>query len=150
MLAHKASAQGAMVAEIVAGHRRRFDPAAIPAVCFTEPEIVSVGLTAAQAAERGIETVTGHFPFLANGRALSMDAGQDGGFVRTVARRDDGRCLGVQAAVAHASELSGAFVLALEMGATLEDIAGTIRAHPALGEAFHESALKALGHGSHF
>ncbi|CAO3436519.1 dihydrolipoyl dehydrogenase [Azospirillum doebereinerae] len=149
MLAHKASAQGAMVAEIIAGHRRRFDPAAIPAVCFTEPEIVSVGLTAAQAADQGIETATGQFPFLANGRALSMDAGQDSGFVRTVARRDDGRLLGVQAVGMHISELSGAFVLALEMGATLEDIANTIHAHPTLGEAFHESTLKALGHGIH-
>ena len=149
MLAHKASAQGVLVAEIIAGRHRRFTPAAIPAVCFTEPEIVSVGLTAAEAAAQGLEVLTGQFPFLASGRALSMEAGKDGGFLRVTARRDDRRLLGVQAVGAHVSELSGAFVQALEMGATLEDIAGTIHAHPTLGEAFHEAAEKALGHGIH-
>jgi dihydrolipoamide dehydrogenase len=149
MLAHKAFAQGEMVAEIIAGARRQFDPVAIPAVCFTEPEIVSVGLSPAEAGERGIEAITGQFPFAANGRALGMEAGEDGGFVRIVARADDHRVLGVQAVGAHISELVGEFTLALEMGALLEDVAGTIHAHPTLTEAFHEAALKGLGHAIH-
>ena len=149
MLAHKASAQGEMVAEIIAGQRRRFDPVAIPAVCFTEPEIVSAGLLPAEAEARGIEIITGMFPFMASGRALSMEAGNDGGFVRVVARRDDHRVLGIQAVGAHISEMSGEFIHALEMGAVLEDIAGTIHVHPTLTEAFHESALRALGHAIH-
>jgi hypothetical protein len=74
-----------------------------------------------------------------NGRALGMEAGEDGGFVRVVARSDDHRVLGVQAAGAHISELVGEFTLALEMGALLEDVAGTIHAHPTLTEAFHEA-----------
>ncbi len=149
MLAHKAFAQGEMVAEIIAGARRQFDPVAIPAVCFTEPEIVSVGLAPAEAGERGIEAIVGQFPFAANGRALGMEAGEDGGFVRVVARADDHRVLGVQAVGAHISELVGEFTLALEMGALLEDVAGTIHAHPTLTEAFHEAALRGLGHAIH-
>jgi len=147
MLAHRASAQGEMVAEIIAGHDRRFEPVAIPAVCFTEPEIVSVGLSPSEAEGRGLETVVGQFPFQANGRALSMEAGD--GFVRVVATREDHRLLGVQAVGAHVSELSAAFVTALEMGAVLEDIAGIIHAHPTLSEGFHEASLKALGHAIH-
>jgi dihydrolipoamide dehydrogenase len=146
MLAHKASAQGEMVAEIIAGHRRRFDPAAIPAICFTEPEIVSVGLDPAAA---GPDALVGLFPFQANGRALSTDAGADGGFVRVVARADNHRLLGVQAVGQHVSELSAAFTQALEMGAVLEDIAGVIPAHPSLGEAFHEAVLQSLGRAIH-
>ncbi len=142
MLAHRASAQGEMVAEIIAGKRRRFDPAAIPAICFTEPEIVAVGLD-----KPGEEHVVGQFPFMANGRALSMDAGE--GFVRTIAERNSGRIMGIQGVGKHISELAGEFVTLIEMGATLEDVAGIIHAHPTLGEAMHESALKALGHAIH-
>ena len=148
MLAHKASAQGEMVAEIIAGHRRRFDPAAIAAVCFTEPEIVSVGLLPDQAPE-GVETIVGQFPFQANGRALSMQAGDDGGFVRILARKSDHRILGIQAVGRHCSEFAGEFATLMEMGAVLEDVAGVIHVHPTLGEAIHESALKALGHAIH-
>jgi len=148
MLAHKASAQGEMVAEIIAGMKRRFDPAGIVAVCFTEPEIVSIGLTPDAVSEE-IETVTGQFPFQANGRALSMDAGAVGGFVRVVARKVDHRILGIQAVGKHVSEFAGEFATLLEMGAVLEDVAGIIHAHPTLGEAIHESALTALGHAIH-
>ncbi|MEW6596373.1 MAG: dihydrolipoyl dehydrogenase [Pseudomonadota bacterium] len=147
MLAHKASAQGEMVAEIIAGHNRRFDPVAIPAVCFTEPEIVSVGLSPREAEAQGIAVTVGLFPLAANGRALSMEAGK--GFVRVVAEASSHRVLGVQAVGRHVSELSGGFSHALEMGALLEDVAGTIHAHPTLGEAFHEASLKALGHAIH-
>jgi dihydrolipoamide dehydrogenase len=147
MLAHRASAQGEIVAEIIAGEDRRFDPAAIAAICFTEPEIISAGLSPAEARAQGHDIVVAMFPFSASGRALGMDAGE--GFVRIVARKDDHLVLGVQAVGAHASELSGEFAHALEMRAVLEDIAGTIHVHPTLSEAFHESALRALGHAIH-
>lgn len=149
MLAHKASAQAEMVAEIIAGKPRRFRPATIPAVCFTEPEIVTAGLLPNEAKAAGIDAVIGIFPLSANGRALSMEGGAEGGFVRTVARRDNNRIIGVQAVGLHVSELSGEFVHAIEMGAVLDDIAGTIHVHPTLTEAFHESALRALGHAIH-
>jgi dihydrolipoamide dehydrogenase len=149
LLAHKAMAQGEMVAEIIAGERRRFDPVAIAAVCFTEPEIVVVGLGPADPAIARQDTISATFPFAANGRSLTMDAGEEGGFVRVLARRDDHRIVGIQAVGAHISELAGEFSLALEMGAVLEDIAGTIHAHPTLGEAFHETALRTLGHALH-
>jgi dihydrolipoamide dehydrogenase len=148
MLAHKASAQGEMVAEIIAGQRRKFDPVAIPSVCFTEPEVVSVGVDPDIAAKTE-EVLVGQFPFQANGRALSMDAGAEGGFVRVVARKSDHRILGIQAVGKHISELSAQFVTIMEMGGVLEDVAGIIHAHPTLSEAFHESALKALGHAIH-
>ena len=147
MLEHKAATQGEMVAEIIAGKNRRFDPASIPAVCFTEPEIVSAGLLPTDPDAQGENIITAQFPFLANGRALSMDAGE--GFVRVIARRDDHRILGIQAVGAHVSELSGEFAHALEMGAVLEDVAGTIHVHPTLGEAFHEAVLRVLGHAIH-
>lgn len=144
MLAHKASAQGEMVAEIIAGKRRRFDATAIPAVCFTEPEIVSVGL-----GPDAPDTIVGLFPLAANGRALSMNAGNEGGFVRVIARASDRRIVGVQAVGPHIAELSAVFTTAIEMGAVVEDIAGMIYAHPTMGEAFHEASLKIMGHAIH-
>jgi dihydrolipoamide dehydrogenase len=149
MLEHKAAAQGDMVAEIIAGARRRFEPASIPAVCFTEPEVVSAGLLPNDPAAQRQDIITAIFPFAANGRALSMDVGDEGGFVRVLARKDDHRVLGIQAVGAHVSELSAEFSHALEMGAVLEDIAGTIHVHPTLSEAFHEASLRALGHAIH-
>lgn len=149
MLAHKASAQGEMVAEVISGKRRAFDPVAIPAIVFTEPEVVSVGLTPAEAKAAGEEIITGKFPLAANGRALTMEAEKTGGFVRVVARESDHVILGIQATGSHVSELSGEFVLALEMGAVLEDVAGTVHAHPTMTESFHEGVLKTLGHAIH-
>jgi dihydrolipoamide dehydrogenase len=147
MLAHRAMAQGEMVAEIVAGQRRVFDKACIPAVCFTDPEIVTAGLSAAAAREAGHHVQIGQFPFAANGRAMTLE-GEDG-FVRIVARADNHLVLGVQAVGQGVSELAAAFGLALEMGARLEDVAATIHAHPTLGEAFPEAAFAALGHALH-
>ncbi len=108
MLEHKAATQGEMVVEIIAGKKRRFAPASIPAVCFTEPEIVSAGLLPSDAAAMGDNVITAVFPFAANGRALSMDAGD--GFVRILARKDDHRVLGIQAVGQHVAELSGEFL----------------------------------------
>ena len=149
MLAHKASAQGEMVAEIIAGHEREFDKVAIPAIVFTEPEIISVGLTPQEAEERGEQVVVGKFPLAASGRALSIEAEKTGGFVRVTARESDHVILGVQAVGTHVAEMHAEFVLALEMGALLEDVAGTVHAHPTMSEAFHESVLKTLGHAIH-
>ncbi|HEY3814261.1 MAG TPA: dihydrolipoyl dehydrogenase [Caulobacteraceae bacterium] len=148
MLAHKGSAQGEVVAEIIAGHRRTFDPVAIAAVCFTEPEVVSAGVGMTEVEGRN-DVITAVFPLSAIGRALAIEAADDGGFVRVIARKDDHRLLGIQAVGQHVSELSNEFAVALEMGAVLEDIAGIIHVHPTLGEAFHEATLRALGHAIH-
>lgn len=145
MLAHRATAQGECVADIIAGKKRRFDPKVIPAVCFSEPELVSVGLTPDKARSEGEEIEVAKFPFAASGRALSMQAGDSKGFVRIVARKEDGVVLGLQAVGSHVSELSGEFTLAIEMGAVLEDLAHTIHAHPTLSESTAEAALLALG-----
>jgi dihydrolipoamide dehydrogenase len=147
MLAHRASAQGVMVAEIVAGENRSWDKVAMPAVCFTDPEIVTVGLSPSQAKEAGIECRTGVFPLQANGRAMTLE--REGGFVRVVARADNHLVIGIQAVGSAMSELSAGFSLALEMGARLEDIAGTIHAHPTQSEGALEAALQALGHSLH-
>jgi dihydrolipoamide dehydrogenase len=149
MLAHKASAQGVMVAEIIAGHRRRFDPASVAAICFTEPEIVVAGLSPDEARALGEDIVTGQFPFSASGRAMTLEASTDGGFVRIVARKEDRRVLGIQAVGRGVAELAGEFAHALAMGAALEDIAGTIHVHPTLGESFGEAALAGLGRSLH-
>lgn len=146
MLAHRAMAQGEMVAEIVAGHKRSWDKRSIPAVCFTDPELVTAGLSPEEAKSQG-EIRIGLFPFAANGRAMTK-LGEEG-FVRVVARADNHLVLGIQAVGHGVSELAAAFGLALEMGARLEDIAGTIHAHPTQGEGFQEAALKALGHALH-
>ena len=147
MLAHRAMAQGEMVAELVAGKRRHFQPAAIPAVCFTDPEVVTAGLSPAEAEAAGLDCLVASFPFAANGRAMTLESTD--GFVRVVARRDNHLVLGWQAVGRGVSELAAAFSQSLEMGATLEDVAGTIHAHPTLGEAVQEAALKALGHALH-
>ncbi|MFS1286274.1 dihydrolipoyl dehydrogenase [Pseudomonas piscis] len=147
MLAHRAMAQGEMVAELIAGKRREFTPAAIPAVCFTDPEVVVVGKTPDEAKAAGLDCIVASFPFAANGRAMTLES--KGGFVRVVARRDNHLVLGWQAVGVGVSELSTAFGQSLEMGARLEDIGGTIHAHPTLGEAVQEAALRALGHALH-
>jgi len=149
MLAHKAAAQGAMVAEIIAGARRRFDPNSVAAICFTEPEIVTAGLSPDEATAAGFEITTAQFPFAASGRALTLEAGGDGGFVRIVAQKDDQRVLGIQAVGHQIAELAGEFAHALAMGALLDDLAHTIHVHPTLGEAVGEAALVGLGHGLH-
>ncbi|MDC7829953.1 MULTISPECIES: dihydrolipoyl dehydrogenase [Pseudomonas] len=147
LLAHRAMAQGEVVAELIAGKRRRFAPLAIPAVCYTDPEIVVVGLTPEQAKAQGLETKVASFPFAANGRALTLEAPE--GFVRVVARADDHRILGWQATGQQVAELATAFSHSLEMGMQLEDVAATLHPHPTLGEAVQEAALRALGRALH-
>ena len=147
MLAHRAMAQGGMVAEIIAGQRRRFAPMAIPAVCFTDPELVVVGRSPDDAAKTGLDCVSAIFPLAANGRALTLESSD--GFVRVVARRDNHLIVGWQAVGRSVSELAAAFSHSIEMGERLEDAAGTIHAHPTLGEALQEAALRALGRALH-
>jgi dihydrolipoamide dehydrogenase len=147
MLAHRATAQGVMVAEIIAGEKRAWDRVCVPAVCFTDPEIVSVGLSPEEARAGGLDTRTGRFPFQANGRAMTL--GREAGFIRVIARADNHLLLGIQGVGAGISELSAVFSLALEMGARLEDVAATIHAHPTQSEGLLEAALKALGHPLH-
>ena len=147
MLAHRAMAQGEVVAEVIAGKARRFEPMAIPAVCFTDPEIVVVGRTPGEARAAGFDCIDAAFPFAANGRAMTLEA--TGGFVRVVARKDNHLILGWQAVGQGVAELAAAFTQSIEMGARLEDVAGTIHAHPTLGEAVQEAALRALGQALH-
>ena len=147
MLAHRAMAQGEMVAEIIAGGTQVWDKRCIPAVCFTDPEIVTVGLLPDEARKAGHNIQIGIFPFQANGRAMTTE--RDDGMIRVVARADNHIILGIQAVGAGISELSSAFAQAVEMGARIEDIAGTIHAHPTLGEGFAEASMKALGHALH-
>lgn len=144
MLAHRAMKQGEVAVEAIAGQPATFDPVTIPAIVFTDPEIVTVGLGPDEA---DVETVVGSFPLAANGRSMTLNA--EGGFVRIVARADDHLVLGIQAVGKGVAELSAAFGLALEMGARLEDIADTIHAHPTVGEGLNEAALTALGHPLH-
>ena len=147
MLAHRAMAQGECVAEQIAGKNRRFEPMAIPAVCFTDPEIVVAGQSPAQARAAGIDCIEAQFPFAANGRAMTLEAGS--GFVRVVARKDNHLILGWQAVGHGVAELAAAFSQSIELGARLEDVGHTIHAHPTLGEAVQEAALRALGQALH-
>src|SRR5215217_2932085 len=139
MLAHRAIAQGEMVAEIVAGRKRAWDRVSIPAVCFTDPEIVSVGLSGEEAKAAGIQISSGLFPFKAIGRAMTLE--REEGFVRIIARADNHLLLGIQGVGTGIAELSACFSLALEMGARLEDVAATIHAHPTQSEGFLEAGL---------
>lgn len=143
MLAHRAMAQGEMVAEHIAGHAVDWDKRAIPAVCFTDPEIVTCGALPGEVEG----TQASEFPFAANGRAMTCE--REDGFVRVVWRESDHVVLGLQAVGAGMSELSAAFSIALEMGACLEDIGATIHAHPTQSEGLQEACLKALGQALH-
>ena len=147
MLAHRAMAQAEVAAAAIAGQPRRFQPAAIPAICYADPEVVVVGLLPEQAKVQAGDVLVASFPLAGNGRALTLNAAD--GFVRVVARRDDHRILGWQAVGSHVSELSAAFTHSIEMCARLEDVADTIHAHPTLSEAMQEAAHKALGQGLH-
>jgi dihydrolipoamide dehydrogenase len=148
MLAHRAMRQGEVVAEAIAGEPAAVDAEAIPAIVFSDPEIVVVGASPAEAEAEHGEIVVGRFPLSANGRAMTLE--RPTGFVRVVARSDNHLVVGVQAVGSAVAELAASFGLAIEMGARLEDLAGTIHAHPTLGEALPEAALAALGRPLHF
>ncbi|WP_018131553.1 dihydrolipoyl dehydrogenase [Effusibacillus pohliae] len=146
-LAHKASYEGKVAAEVIAGHASAVDYKCIPAIVFCDPEIASVGLSETEAKEKGYSVTTGKFNYAANGRALSLNANE--GFVKLVADKDSGVVLGGQIVGPGAPDLIAEIGLSIEMGATLEDIALTIHAHPTLGEMVMEAAENALGQGVH-
>lgn len=146
-LAHKASYEGKVAAEAIAGEKSVVDYLAIPAVCFTDPELATVGLSEEQAKAEGYEVNAGKFPFGANGRALALDATE--GFVKLVSRKEDGLLLGAQIVGQGASDMIAELGLAIEAGMTVEDIAMTIHAHPTLGEISMEAAEVVMGHPIH-
>lgn len=146
-LAHKASYEGKVAAEAIAGEKSVVDYLAIPAVCFTDPELATVGLSEEQAKAEGYEVNAGKFPFGANGRALALNATD--GFVKLVSRKEDGLLLGAQIVGQGASDMIAELGLAIEAGMTVEDIAMTIHAHPTLGEISMEAAEVVMGHPIH-
>lgn len=142
-LAHKASYEGKIAAEVIAGLKSEIDYLGIPAVVFSDPELASVGYTEKQAKDEGIDVTAAKFPFAANGRALALEATD--GFVKLVTRKEDGLVIGAQIAGANASDMIAELGLAIEAGMTAEDLAMTIHAHPTLGEITMEAAEVALG-----
>ncbi|UPM41893.1 dihydrolipoyl dehydrogenase [Halocatena salina] len=147
MLAHKGMKEGEVAAEVIAGEPAALDYQAIPAAVFTDPEIGTVGLTETEAKEEGFEPVVGQMPMRASGRALTLE--ETDGFVRVVADEPSGFLLGAQVVAPEASELIGELGLAIEMGATLEDVGATIHTHPTLSEAVMEAAENATGKAIH-
>lgn len=146
-LAHKASYEAKVAAEAISGEKSEVDYMAIPAVCFTDPELATVGLSEQQAKDEGYEVKGGRFPYAANGRAIALDATE--GFVKLVARKEDGLLLGAQIVGENASDMIAELGLAIEAGMTVEDIAMTIHAHPTLGEITMEAAEVLLGKPIH-
>ncbi|MFN8791088.1 MAG: dihydrolipoyl dehydrogenase [Bdellovibrionales bacterium] len=148
MLAHKASHEGVLVAEVIKGHNRVYDAKTVPAVVFTDPEIASAGLMESEARAKGYkDLLISKFPFAANGRAVSMQETE--GFVKMIADPKTHILLGVHIVGPDASNLISEAALAIEMGARLEDLALTIHPHPTLGETMMESAEATLGHAIH-
>jgi dihydrolipoamide dehydrogenase len=146
-LAHVASKEGVVAAENACGHPARMDYTTVPSCVFTHPEIASVGLTEAQAQERGYDIIVGRFPFIANGKAVTY--GEREGWVKVVSERRYGQLLGVHIVGPHASDLILEGALALGMEATLDELEATIHAHPTLGESIAEAALDAQGLALH-
>lgn len=142
-LAHKASYEGKVAAEVIAGEASEVDYVGMPAVAFTEPELAQVGYTEAQAKEEGIEYKASKFPYAANGRALSLD--DTTGFVKLITTKEDNTLIGAQVAGTGASDVIAELGLAIESGMNAEDVALTVHAHPTLGEMTMEAAEKALG-----
>jgi dihydrolipoamide dehydrogenase len=139
MLAHKSSEEGVVVAETIAGETSHVNLDTIPWVIYTAPEIAWVGRTEQQLKAEGTPYRAGQFPFIASGRARAL--GETAGFVKMLAHAETDRILGVHAIGPYASELIAEAVLAMEFGASAEDIARVVHAHPTLSEALHEAAL---------
>lgn len=142
-LAHKASYEGKVAAEAISGEKSAVDYIGMPAVCFTEPELATVGYNEAQAKEEGLDYKASKFPYAANGRALSLD--DTTGFVKLLTLKEDGTLIGAQVVGTGASDIISELGLAIESGMNAEDIALTVHAHPTLGEMCMEAAEKAIG-----
>jgi len=147
MLAHKASHEARVAIEAIAGHKAVFEPAAIPAVVFTDPEVAWAGLTEADAEKAGRQVEVTRFPWPASGRAIAID--RTDGMTKLVIDPDSGRILGVGMVGSGAGELIAEGVLAIEMGATAEDLKLTIHPHPTLSETVMEAAEVFFGQATH-
>jgi dihydrolipoamide dehydrogenase len=148
MLAHKASHEGVLVAEVIAGKNRAYDVKTVPAVMFTDPEIASAGMLESEARDKGYTDLKiSKFPFAANGKAVSMM--ETDGFVKMIADAKTHVLLGCHIVGPEASNLISEAALAIEMGATLEDLALTIHPHPTLGETMMEASEATMGHAIH-
>lgn len=147
MLAHKASAEGKVAAEVIAGKRSAFEPQAIPAVVFTDPEVAWCGLTENQAKEQGIAVSIARFPWAASGRAGTLSRAD--GLTKVLCDPDTGQILGMGITGSGAGELIAEGVLAIEMGAVAEDLDMTIHPHPTLSETVMESAANIFGQSTH-
>lgn len=146
-LAHKATKEGEIVAEVIAGHKAAVDWRAMPAAIFTEPEVATVGLSETAAKESGKKVKIGKFPFSASGRAMAVR--HTDGFIKTIVDADTHEVLGVGIVGPEASDLISEAALAIEMCAFAEDVHLTIHPHPTLGEAVMESFKHALGEAVH-
>jgi dihydrolipoamide dehydrogenase len=147
MLAHKASHEARVAVDSIAGERVAFEPEAIPAVVFTDPEIAWCGLTETDAKNQKREVAVARFPWAASGRALTLD--RTDGVTKLVLHPESGRVLGVGIVGPGAGELISEGVLAVEMGATAEDLKLTIHPHPTLSETLMESAEVFFGQATH-
>src|SRR6187551_434120 len=147
MLAHKASREAEVVAEVIAGHKSEFDVRCIPAVIFSDPEVASAGITAEEAKQRGRDVKIGKFPFVALGRAIA-NADTDG-FVKVIIDAGSKEVLGIHVVGNGASDVIAEAALAIEMGALADDLSMTIHAHPTLPEAIMEAAKASLGEAIH-
>lgn len=143
MLAHRATRQGHVAAEVASGHAAALDTKLIPSIAYTSPELAWIGITQSQAKDAGIPHKVTSFPWAASGRNLASGSGD--GLTKLVYAPETGRLLGASLVGNNAGELLAEMVLAIEMGATLEDIALTIHAHPTLSETTSFSAERALG-----
>jgi dihydrolipoamide dehydrogenase len=143
MLAHKAVHEGKIAAEVIAGHKVEFQALVIPSVAYTDPEVAWAGMTETEAKAKGIEIEKGAFPWVASGRALSL--GRTEGMTKLIMDKETGQVIGAGIVGSHAGELLAEAVLAIELGATAEDIGLTIHAHPTLSETICFAAEMAEG-----
>jgi dihydrolipoamide dehydrogenase len=146
-LAHKASKEGEIAAEVIAGHKSARDYRGMPAAIFTDPEIATVGMTETEAKAQGKKVKIGKFPFAASGRAMAVS--ETDGFIKVIIDESDNQILGVAIVGPEASDLISESALALEMCAFAEDVALTVHPHPTLGEGVMEAFKHALGEAVH-
>jgi len=148
MLAHKATAEGKVAVDAILGKRTIFEPAAIPCVVFTDPEVAWAGLTEEEAKAQGIDVKVAKFPWAASGRAQTLD--RNDGLTKLIVHPETEQILGVGICGPGAGELIAEGALAIEMGANVEDLSLTIHPHPTLSETVMESAEAYFGHSPHF
>ncbi len=147
MLAHKASEEGVVLAELLAGHKSKVSYIAVPNIVYTDPEVASVGFSEEELKSKGIAYKVGKFPFLANSRAKC--AGKEDGFVKVIARADDDMLLGVHIIASHASELIGSAMVAIKKRMKSQELAELPWAHPTFSEAIKEACLAVASRAIH-